>query len=136
MQVGKERLTVSGDHKPGEKTCWSTPTVYHAIIVIFLEFFAFGLLTTPMISVVKGFLSFFRAPFLDALSHIFVRKPFFLLTSVIAVRFSFALTYVTDITTEEDRSWGYSRFVSTTFAVSPISSPALGAYLDRVHSIQ
>ena len=27
------------------------PSVYHALVVIFLEFFAWGLLTTPMITV-------------------------------------------------------------------------------------
>ncbi|CAH8591271.1 unnamed protein product [Heterobilharzia americana] len=34
--ANRRRLTISGDHKP--ETCWSTPTVYHAAIVIFLEF--------------------------------------------------------------------------------------------------
>ncbi|CAH8865405.1 unnamed protein product [Trichobilharzia szidati] len=174
--ANRRRLTVSGDHKPEEKTCWSTPTVYHAAIVIFLEFFAFGLLTTPMISVldetfpkhtflmngiiqgVKGFLSFFSAPFLGALSDMFGRKPFLLLTvtftcspiplmkishwwyftmvsisGIFAVTFSFALAYVADITTEEDRSWGYG-LVSATFAASLVSSPAIGAYLGRVYS--
>ncbi|CAH8620011.1 unnamed protein product [Heterobilharzia americana] len=174
--ANRRRLTISGDHKPEEKTCWSTPTVYHAAIVIFLEFFAFGLLTTPMISVldetfpkhtflmngiihgVKGFLSFFSAPFLGALSDMFGRKPFLLLTvtftcspiplmkishwwyftmisisGIFAVTFSFALAYVADITTEEDRSWGYG-LVSATFAASLVSSPAIGAYLGRVYS--
>lgn len=27
------------------------PSVYHAVVVIFLEFFAWGLLTTPMLTV-------------------------------------------------------------------------------------
>nr|VZI47736.1 unnamed protein product [Spirometra erinaceieuropaei] len=31
--------------------CTTTPTVYHAAVVIFLEFFAFGLITAPMITV-------------------------------------------------------------------------------------
>ncbi|CAH8613652.1 unnamed protein product [Schistosoma bovis] len=174
--VSRRRLTVSGDHKPEEQSCWSKPTVYHAAIVIFLEFFAFGLLTTPMISVldetfpkhtflmngiihgVKGILSFLSAPFLGALSDMFGRKPFLLLTvtfscspiplmkishwwyftmisisGIFAVTFSFALAYVADITSEEDRSWGYG-LVSATFAASLVSSPAIGAYLGRVYS--
>uniref|UniRef100_A0A5K3F1D5 MFS domain-containing protein n=2 Tax=Mesocestoides corti TaxID=53468 RepID=A0A5K3F1D5_MESCO len=78
--------------------CFTTPTVYHAAVVIFLEFFAFGLLTSPMISVldeafpkhtflmngliqgVKGFLSFLSAPLIGALSDILGRKPFLFLT--------------------------------------------------------
>ncbi|CAH8616780.1 unnamed protein product [Schistosoma margrebowiei] len=174
--VSRRRLTVSGDHKPEEQSCWSKPTVYHAAIVIFLEFFAFGLLTTPMISVldetfpkhtflmngiihgVKGILSFLSAPFLGALSDMFGRKPFLLITvtftcspiplmkishwwyftmisisGIFAVTFSFALAYVADITSEEDRSWGYG-LVSATFAASLVSSPAIGAYLGRVYS--
>ncbi|CAH8548728.1 unnamed protein product [Schistosoma turkestanicum] len=174
--VSKRRLNISGDPKTEEKSCWSKPTVYHAAIVIFLEFFAFGLLTTPMISVldetfpkqtflmngiihgVKGILSFLSAPFLGALSDMFGRKPFLLLTvtftcspiplmkishwwyftmvsisGIFAVTFSFALAYVADITSEEDRSWGYG-LVSATFAASLVSSPAIGAYLGRVYS--
>lgn len=174
--VSRRRLTISGDHKPEGKSCLSKPTVYHAAIVIFLEFFAFGLLTTPMISVldetfpkhtflmngiihgVKGILSFLSAPFLGALSDMFGRKPFLLLTvtftcspiplmkishwwyftmisisGIFAVTFSFALAYVADITSEEDRSWGYG-LVSATFAASLVSSPAIGAYLGRVYS--
>merc|ERR1719427_2280687 len=30
------------------------PSVYHAVIIIFLEFFAWGLLTTPMMDVLKN----------------------------------------------------------------------------------
>lgn len=30
------------------------PSVYHAVVVIFLEFFAWGLLTTPMLTVSKS----------------------------------------------------------------------------------
>ncbi|XP_004713979.1 hippocampus abundant transcript-like protein 1 [Echinops telfairi] len=70
------------------------PSVYHAAIVIFLEFFAWGLLTTPMLTVVhetfpqhtflmnglvqgvKGLLSFLSAPLIGALSDIWGRKPF------------------------------------------------------------
>ncbi|NXA37166.1 MF14B protein, partial [Eudromia elegans] len=74
------------------------PSVYHAAVVIFLEFFAWGLLTTPMLTVlhetfphhtflmngliqgVKGFLSFLSAPLIGALSDACGRKSFLLLT--------------------------------------------------------
>ncbi|XP_064259455.1 hippocampus abundant transcript-like protein 1 [Passer domesticus] len=74
------------------------PNVYHAVVVIFLEFFAWGLLTTPMLTVlhetfphhtflmngliqgVKGFLSFLSAPLIGALSDAWGRKYFLLLT--------------------------------------------------------
>ncbi|XP_021087658.1 hippocampus abundant transcript-like protein 1 isoform X2 [Mesocricetus auratus] len=72
------------------------PSVYHAAIVIFFEFFAWGLLTTPMLTVlhetfpqhtflmngliqgVKGLLSFLSAPLIGALSDVWGRKPFLL----------------------------------------------------------
>nr|XP_036859969.1 hippocampus abundant transcript-like protein 1 isoform X3 [Manis javanica] len=72
------------------------PSVYHAALVIFLEFFAWGLLTTPMLTVlhetfpqhtflmngliqgVKGLLSFLSAPLIGALSDVWGRKPFLL----------------------------------------------------------
>ncbi|RWS13357.1 hippocampus abundant transcript 1 protein-like protein, partial [Dinothrombium tinctorium] len=74
------------------------PTVYHALVVIFLEFFAWGLLTSPMITVlnatfpdhtflmnglimgIKGFLSFLSAPLIGSLSDIWGRKFLLLLT--------------------------------------------------------
>merc|ERR1719427_81026 len=74
------------------------PSVYHAVIIIFLEFFAWGLLTTPMMDVlkdtfkdktflfngiiqgIKGFLSFLAAPILGALSDAMGRKTFLLLS--------------------------------------------------------
>ena len=73
-------------------------SVYHALVVIFLEFFAWGLLTSPMITVlnetfpehtflmngiivgIKGFLSFLSAPLVGALSDYWGRKPFLLIT--------------------------------------------------------
>ncbi|VDM94979.1 unnamed protein product [Thelazia callipaeda] len=73
-------------------------SVYHAVIVIFLEYFAWGLLTVPVINVlaetfptnkflmnglilgVKGFLSFLSAPLLGAVSDKWGRKSFLLLT--------------------------------------------------------
>ncbi|XP_013878235.1 hippocampus abundant transcript-like protein 1 [Austrofundulus limnaeus] len=72
--------------------------VTHAVIVIFLEFFAWGLLTTPMLTVlhetfpqhtflmnglvqgVKGLLSFLSAPLIGALSDTWGRKSFLLIT--------------------------------------------------------
>ncbi|XP_077570732.1 hippocampus abundant transcript-like protein 1 isoform X3 [Stigmatopora nigra] len=72
--------------------------VTHAVIVIFLEFFAWGLLTTPTLTVlhetfpdrtflmngfvqgVKGFQSFLSAPVIGGLSDICGRKPFLLMT--------------------------------------------------------
>ncbi|XP_065518151.1 hippocampus abundant transcript-like protein 1 isoform X2 [Lathamus discolor] len=76
----------------------SRPSVYHAVVVIFLEFFAWGLLTTPMLTVlhetfshhtflmngliqgVKGFFSFLSAPLIGALSDAWGRKYFLLIT--------------------------------------------------------
>lgn len=74
------------------------PSVYHALVVIFLEFFAWGLLTMPIISVlnqtfpdhtflmngiimgIKGFFSFLSAPLIGALSDVWGRKFFLLIT--------------------------------------------------------
>uniref|UniRef100_A0A8C9WIL7 Si:ch211-87m7.2 n=2 Tax=Scleropages formosus TaxID=113540 RepID=A0A8C9WIL7_SCLFO len=73
-------------------------SVIHAVVVIFLEFFAWGLLTTPMLTVlhetfpqhtflmngliqgVKGLLSFMSAPLIGALSDAWGRKSFLLVT--------------------------------------------------------
>lgn len=44
------------DSKPGSNSFLShdsKPSVYHAVVVIFLEFFAWGLLTTPMLAVLR-----------------------------------------------------------------------------------
>ncbi|TNM89860.1 hypothetical protein fugu_004094 [Takifugu bimaculatus] len=145
--------------------------VTHAVVVIFLEFFAWGLLTTPMLTVlhetfprhtflmnglvqgVKGFLSFLSAPLIGALSDIWGRKSFLLLTvfftcapipfmrispwcyfalislsGIFAVTFSVIFAYVADITEEQERSTAYG-LVSATFAASLVTSPAIGAYL-------
>lgn len=74
------------------------PSLYHALVVIFLEFFAWGLLTMPVISVlnntfpdhtflmnglimgIKGILSFLSAPLVGALSDVCGRKLFLLIT--------------------------------------------------------
>ncbi|XP_076003627.1 hippocampus abundant transcript-like protein 1 isoform X2 [Genypterus blacodes] len=145
--------------------------VAHAVVVIFLEFFAWGLLTTPMLTVlhetfpqhtflmnglvqgVKGFLSFLSAPLIGALSDIWGRKSFLLMTvfftcapipfmrispwwyfalisvsGVFAVTFSVIFAYVADITEEHERSTAYG-LVSATFAASLVTSPAIGEHL-------
>ncbi|KAF7478459.1 Hypothetical predicted protein [Marmota monax] len=88
----------AGAQAPGSSCLqgFGRPSVYHAAIVIFLEFFAWGLLTTPMLTVlhetfpqhtflmngliqgVKGLLSFLSAPLIGALSDVWGRKPFLL----------------------------------------------------------
>lgn len=154
---------------------FGSPTVYHAVIVIFLEFFAWGLLTAPTLVVlhetfpkhtflmngliqgVKGLLSFLSAPLIGALSDVWGRKSFLLLTvfftcapiplmkispwwyfavisvsGVFAVTFSVVFAYVADITQEHERSMAYG-LVSATFAASLVTSPAIGAYLSRAY---
>ncbi|KAI3372171.1 hypothetical protein L3Q82_007023 [Scortum barcoo] len=141
--------------------------VTHAVVVIFLEFFAWGLLTTPMLTVlhetfpqhtflmnglvqgVKGFLSFLSAPLIGALSDIWGRKSFLLMTvfftcapipfmrispwwyfalisvsGIFAVTFSVIFAYVADITEEHERSTAYGLgkvFVSYSFLFSLFS---------------
>merc|ERR1719400_2163472 len=151
-------------------------SIYHALVVIFLEFFAWGLLTSPMITVlnstfpentflmnglivgIKGILSFLAAPLVGALSDIWGRKFFLLVTvfftcapiplmkinpfwyfamvsisGIFAVTFSVVFAYVADVTEAEDRSAAYG-LVSATFAASLVTSPALGAYLEKMYS--
>merc|ERR1719295_1030002 len=151
-------------------------SIYHALVVIFLEFFAWGLLTSPMISVlnstfpentflmnglivgIKGILSFLAAPLVGALSDIWGRKFFLLVTvfftcvpiplmkispycyfallavsGAFAVTFSVVFAYVADVTEEADRSAAYG-LVSATFAASLVTSPALGAYIEQLYS--
>ncbi|XP_068616846.1 hippocampus abundant transcript-like protein 1 [Brachionichthys hirsutus] len=150
--------------------------VAHAVVVIFLEFFAWGLLTTPMLTVlretfpehtflmngliqgVKGFLSFLSAPLIGALSDIWGRKSFLLMTvfftcapipfmrispwwyfalisasGIFSVTFSVIFAYVADVTEEQERSTAYG-LVSATFAASLVTSPAIGAYLSTRYS--
>ncbi|XP_017136088.1 hippocampus abundant transcript 1 protein isoform X1 [Drosophila miranda] len=144
------------------------PSVHHALVVIFLEFFAWGLLTMPIISKlnktfpdhtflmnglvmgIKGILSFLAAPLIGALSDIWGRKFFLLVTvfftclpipvmsfntswffamisisGAFAVTFSVVFAYVADVTTPEERSKAYG-LASATFAASLVISPALG----------
>nr|XP_033784482.1 hippocampus abundant transcript-like protein 1 [Geotrypetes seraphini] len=152
------------------------PSVYHAMVVIFLEFFAWGLLATPMLTVlhetffshtflmngliqgVKGFLSFMSAPLIGALSDVWGRKSFLLVTvfftcfpiplmkispwwyfamisvsGIFSVTFSVIFAYVADITQEHERSTAYG-LVSATFAASLVTSPAIGAYLSVTYN--
>uniref|UniRef100_A0AAY5EN66 Major facilitator superfamily domain containing 14Bb n=1 Tax=Electrophorus electricus TaxID=8005 RepID=A0AAY5EN66_ELEEL len=149
--------------------------VTHAVVVIFLEFFAWGLLTAPMLTVlhetfphhtflvngliqgVKGLLSFLSAPLIGALSDVWGRKSFLLLTvfftcapiplmrispwwyfalisvsGLFSVTFSVIFAYVADITEERERSTAYG-LVSATFAASLVTSPAIGAYLSATY---
>lgn len=158
-------MLVRGSHGRGRAK------VTHAVVVIFLEFFAWGLLTTPMLTVlhetfpqhtflmnglvqgVKGFLSFLSAPLIGALSDIWGRKSFLLMTvfftcapipfmrispwwyfalisvsGIFAVTFSVIFAYVADITEEHERSAAYG-LVSATFAASLVTSPAIGDFL-------
>ncbi|XP_052463588.1 hippocampus abundant transcript 1 protein [Carassius gibelio] len=147
------------------------PSVYHAVVVIFLEFFAWGLLTTPMLTVlhetfprhtflingliqgVKGLLSFMSAPLIGALSDVWGRRSFLLVTvfftcapiplmrlspwwyfamisvsGAFSVTFSVIFAYIADVTDVRERSTAYG-LVSATFAASLVTSPAIGAYL-------
>ncbi|XP_071841173.1 hippocampus abundant transcript 1 protein-like isoform X2 [Apostichopus japonicus] len=175
----KKRKKVVTRRKGNKDTVESTgigePSIYHALIVIFLEFFAWGLLTSPMLTVlnktfpdytflmnglvqgVKGILSFLSAPLVGALSDVWGRKSFLLLTvfftcmpiplmrispwwffamisvsGIFSVTFSIIFAYVADITDESERTSAYG-LVSATFAASLITSPALGAYLGGIY---
>lgn len=162
--------------KDNDKSGLRQPSIYHALVIIFLEFFCWGLLTSPIINVlndtfpdhtflmngliqgVKGMLSFLSAPLVGALSDVWGRKPFLLLTvsftcapiplmkispwwyfamlsisGIFAVTFSVVFAYVADVTSEEERSAAYG-LVSATFAASLVTSPAIGAYLERLYS--
>ncbi|VDP15098.1 unnamed protein product [Soboliphyme baturini] len=107
---------------------------------------------------VRGILSFLCAPLIGALSDIWGRKYFLLLTvfftcmpipflkvspwwyfalfsisGVFTVTFSVVLAYVADITEAEERNFAYG-LVSATFGASLIVSPALGAYIGETWS--
>ncbi|CAG5115995.1 unnamed protein product [Candidula unifasciata] len=184
MVLGKKRKRIIGSiiwskkayPKDTEESGVGQASIYHALVIIFLEFFAWGLLTSPIISVlndtfprhtflfngliqgVKGLLSFLSAPLIGALSDVWGRKPFLLLTvgftcapiplmrlspwwyfallsisGVFSVTFSVVFAYVADVTNEEERSSAYG-LVSATFAASLVTSPAIGAFLQDMYS--
>ncbi|XP_062869855.1 hippocampus abundant transcript 1 protein [Trichomycterus rosablanca] len=165
-----KRIIMKDDSNPMQQGI-GKPSVYHAVVVIFLEFFAWGLLTTPMLTVlhetfpqhtflmngliqgVKGLLSFMSAPLIGALSDVWGRRSFLLVTvfftcapiplmrlspwwyfamisvsGAFSVTFSVIFAYVADVTEERERSTAYG-LVSATFAASLVTSPAIGAYL-------
>ncbi|KXJ19279.1 hippocampus abundant transcript 1 protein [Exaiptasia diaphana] len=107
---------------------------------------------------IKGILSFLSAPLLGALSDVWGRKSFLLLTvfftcspipllrfnpwwffamisvsGIFSVTFSIVFAYVADCTDENERSTAYG-LVSATFAASLIISPALGAFLGSTYN--
>lgn len=50
------------------------PSVYHAVIIIFLEFFAWGLLTTPMMDVSYVFIVYILKLNLNCLNVVVILK--------------------------------------------------------------
>ncbi|CAB3405104.1 unnamed protein product [Caenorhabditis bovis] len=169
LVFGKKKAKAEKGHP------YTDASVSHALIVIFLEYFAWGLLTVPVINVlaetfptnkflmnglvlgVKGLLSFLSAPLVGALSDVWGRKSFLILTvlctcmpipclkispwwyfslfslsGLFSVTFSVILAYVADITEKQERSSAYG-LVSATFAASLVTSPALGAYISETY---
>jgi MFS family permease len=115
-------------------------------------------LANGLIHGLKGILSFLSAPLIGAMSDIWGRKVFLLITvfftclpiplmrintmwyfamisisGLFAVTFSVVFAYVADVTDESNRTTAYG-LVSATFAASLITSPALGSYLSRFYS--
>lgn len=173
--VIKRRRTSSASSSNHYALGWGRPSVLHAVVVIFLEFFAWGLLTVPVVNVmsqafpqytflmngmiqgVKGILSFLSAPLVGALSDVWGRKSWLLVTvfctclpipllkisawwyfavfslsGVFSVTFSVVFAYVADITDDSDRTAAYG-MVTATFFASFIVSPALGAYIAETY---
>ncbi|KJE95202.1 hippocampus abundant transcript 1 protein [Capsaspora owczarzaki ATCC 30864] len=150
-------------------------SVTHAMIVILIEFACVGLIMPIIPSVmnnafgnnvflvsglsqgVKGILAFFSAPAVGALSDVYGRKPFLLLSvlftclpipllffanlwpyviamtfsGLFAVTFSVVFAYATDITTEDERNSAYGK-ISAMFAASLVLSPLVGSVMSKV----
>ncbi|XP_025424365.1 hippocampus abundant transcript 1 protein [Sipha flava] len=152
------------------------PSIVHAVVIIFLEYFAWSLLTLPVISKlnhtfqdhalfmngiiwgIKGILSFLSAPLIGALSDVWGRKLFLLLTvfftcipipfmcinsgwffalisisGLFSVTFSVVFAYVADVSDEKDRSRYYG-WITGTFGASMVFGPALGSYTMEIYS--
>lgn len=152
------------------------PSIYHALVIIFLEYFAWSLLTLPIISKlnnafqdhallmngiiwgIKGILSFLSAPLIGALSDVWGRKLFLLLTvfftcipipfmcidsgwffalisisGLFSVTFSVVFAYVADVSDEKERSCYYG-WITGTFGASMVFGPALGSYIMEIYN--
>ncbi|XP_050542517.1 hippocampus abundant transcript 1 protein isoform X2 [Daktulosphaira vitifoliae] len=153
------------------------PSIYHALIITFLEYFTWGLLTLPTVSKlnntfqdhallmngiiwgIKGLLSFLSAPLIGALSDVWGRKFFLILTvfftcipipfmiidsgwffaltsisGLFSVTFSVIFAYVADISDERERSYYYG-LITGTFGASMVFGPALGSYIMEMYGI-
>merc|ERR1711936_867533 len=117
-------------------------SIYHALVVIFLEFFAWGLLTSPMITVLNQTFPdhtlLVTVFFTCAPIPLMKINPwwYFAMVSIsgmFAVTFSVVFAYVADVTEEADRSAAFG-LVSATFAASLVTSPAMGAWIEMNYS--
>eukprot|EP00055_Hartaetosiga_balthica_P010706 m.46556 g.46556 ORF g.46556 m.46556 type:complete len:533 (+) comp7276_c0_seq1:62-1660(+) len=167
-------------HSSKRKKRTSSTYVNAITVVIFLEFFSWGLVTTILPEIfsnffgpeskwivlgltqgLKGFLSFLSAPIIGSMSDSSGRKLFLLiavastclpipfllipnlwwhvifvaLSGISSVTFSIVFAYVSDVTTEAERSAAFGQ-VSATFAASLVISPALGSLLQAYAGIQ
>ncbi|MEE6459659.1 hypothetical protein FKM82_000688 [Ascaphus truei] len=127
------------------------------LVVLHETFPQHTFLMNGLIQGVKGFLSFMSAPLIGALSDVWGRKSFLLVTvfftcfpiplmrispwwyfamisvsGAFSVTFSVIFAYVADITQEHERSTAYG-LVSATFAASLVTSPAIGAYISAFY---
>ncbi|CAB1318092.1 unnamed protein product [Coregonus sp. 'balchen'] len=133
------------------------PSVSHAVVVLHETFPQHTFLMNGLIQGVKGLLSFMSAPLIGALSDVWGRRSFLLVTvfftcapiplmrlspwwyfaaismsGAFSVTFSVIFAYVADVTEEHERSTAYG-LVSATFAASLVTSPAIGAYLSACY---
>ncbi|CAG2225080.1 Hippocampus abundant transcript 1 protein,Hippocampus abundant transcript-like protein 1 [Mytilus edulis] len=117
----------------GANSGFGSPSVYHALIIIFLEFFAWGLLTSPIIMVLNQTFpnhTFLLNGLIQGVRWYFTMLS---LSGLFSVTFSVVFAYVADITSDEERGQAYG-LVSATFAASLVTNPALGAYLENAYS--
>ncbi|KAG9509491.1 Hippocampus abundant transcript-like protein 1, partial [Fragariocoptes setiger] len=115
------------------------PSILHVLFVIFAEFFAWGLLTTPLIAAlkqtfpnqtltingviwgIKGTLSFLTSPLIGYCSDVLGRKLFLMITVLFT-----CLPIPVMLISSWSSAYGQ---VSATFAASMIFGPCLRAYL-------